>query len=99
MTGRSVFIGISGGFAIWGSALIMAYGVHAIGCAFGWPVGATRAALAAILLAHAAAVVVLWRHQPAADGALVSVVRWTLAAALLAIVVTFAPGLVLTACV
>lgn len=100
MSGGRIAVGIAGGFAIWGSALIAAYAVHALGCAFDWPLAALRVALAIILFAHAAAVAALmFLHRSGDNGLAGTVARWTLVAGLVALLVTIAPGLVLTACV
>lgn len=100
MSGRRVAVGLAAGFTIWGSALIVAYAIHAVGCAFDWPVGWLRVALAAILVAHGAAVagLLVFRH-PGSDPLAASVARWTMIAAVVAIILTVAPGLLLTTCV
>lgn len=99
MTGGRIAFWIAVGFAIWSSALIAAYATHAIGCAFLWPVAALRVALAAILTIHMAAVAgLLLFYLPDDDVLVATVARWLLIAALVAIMATFAPGLVLTVC-
>jgi hypothetical protein len=100
MTGGRIGFWIAVGFAIWSSALIAAYAAHAIGCAFMWPVEALRVTLAAILAIHAVAVVgLLLFGRPDDDVLVATVARWLLIAALVAIMATFAPGLLLTVCV
>ena len=100
--------GLTWGFLIWASALVLVYATHSIGCAFGWPTGATRLALAAILLAHMALIGMLWRArtrrgpdpaQGRAGAFFYWVVLATLAAALVKIVFTLGPALLLTVCV
>lgn len=96
------------GFGVWCSALVFLYALHAIGCAFAWPTGIIRLLLAVLLLAHLALIGWLWREisartpEPAhgETGAFLHVVGlWTLAAAVVATVATFAPPLLLSACV
>lgn len=98
---------LGAGFAIWCSALVVLYALHAIGCRFGWATGALRLALAVLLLAHLVAIGGLWRHFVSArtsrtgdygDAFLHTVIAWTLIAALVATVITFAPPLVLMTC-
>ena len=55
------------GFGVWCSALVFLYAVHAIGCAFAWPVGALRLALALVLLAHLIVIGWMWRDRWAAS--------------------------------
>ena len=95
------------GFCVWGSALVVVYAVHAIGCAFAWPAGPLRLVLALAILAHVIAIGWMWRDlviaspEPGA-GETVAFLRtvgiWTLIAALAAIVLTLAPVLLLTTC-
>jgi hypothetical protein len=96
------------GFGGWSSALVILYAVHTIGCAFAWPAGALRLALALVLLAHLIAIGWMWRDHWAgsADPSLNStgaflhtVIVWTLIAALVTIVLTLGPALVLATCV
>ena len=51
---------LGAGFALWCSALVVLYALHAIGCRFGWQTGALRLALASLLLAHMIAIAWLW---------------------------------------
>jgi hypothetical protein len=96
------------GFGVWCSALVFLYAVHAIGCAFAWPAGPLRLALALVLLAHLIAIAWMWRDRWAASPDpsvgptgtfLHTVIVWTLIAALVAIVLTLGPTLVLATCV
>jgi hypothetical protein len=96
------------GFGVWCSALVILYAVHAIGCAFAWPAGALRLALAAVLLVHLIAIGWMWRDHWAASadpsldstGAFLhTVIVWTLIAALVTIVLTLGPTLALATCV
>jgi hypothetical protein len=96
---------LGAGFALWGSALATLYALHAVGCAFGWSDWALRAGLFALLAAHLAAIaalIIVATRAGKADGATASLVRrvglWTLWAALVATVLTFAPPVALTAC-
>jgi hypothetical protein len=100
--------GLTSGFLIWASALVLVYATHSLGCAFGWPPGATRLALAGVLLAHMALIAVLWRvrtrrgpdpAQGRAGAFFYWVILATLAAALVKIVFTLGPALLLTVCV
>lgn len=98
---------LGAGFALWCSALVVLYALHAIGCRFGWQTGALRLALASLLLAHMVAIAWLWWrfsramhapvHTPIATFVQVVIV-WTLIAALVSAVVALAPALLLTTC-
>jgi len=96
------------GFGVWCSALVFLYAVHAIGCAFAWPAGALRLALALVLLVHLIAISWMWRDHRAASADpsldstgtfLHTVIVWTLIAALVTIVLTLGPTLALATCV
>lgn len=96
------------GYGIWCSALALLYALHALGCAFAWPSAMLRTLLALVLLAHLAAIGVLWRayarrNADAAYGATGSffheVALWTLATAFVATVITLGPTLFLALCV
>jgi len=96
------------GYGIWCSALVLLYALHALGCAFAWTPGALRTVLALVLLAHLAAIGVLWhtygrRSADAAYGAtgrfFHEAALWTLATAFVATVITLGPTLVLATCV
>jgi hypothetical protein len=96
------------GFGVWSSALVILYAVSTIGCAFAWPAGALRLALALVLLAHLIAIGWMWRDHwaaspdPSVDPTgtfLHTVIVWTLIAALVTTVLTLGPALVLATCV
>jgi hypothetical protein len=95
------------GFAVWCSALGALYGLHAIGCAFGWPLGQLRLGLSAAFLAHVVAIGWMWRHLARADSNpafghtasfLHLVSLWTVVAAFVAALFTFGSPLLLTMC-
>ena len=96
------------GFAVWCSALVILYAVHAIGCAFAWSAGPVRLGLAVVLLAHLIVIGWMWRELAAASpdlgfgktGAFLhTMVIWTVIAAFVATVLTLGPPLLLTICV
>ena len=98
---------LGAGFALWCSALVMLYALHAIGCTFGWGAAALRASLAFVFVAHVVVIAWLWRdlatRKP--DRAygrsgvfLHEVATWTLIAALASTVIVFSPMLLLTTC-
>jgi ACR3 family arsenite efflux pump ArsB len=83
------------------------YGLHAIGCAFGWSTGQLRLGLSAALLAHVVAIGLMWLHLARADsnaalGSTASLLHlvslWMAIAAFVATLFTFGPPLLLTAC-
>jgi hypothetical protein len=95
------------GFSVWCSALVIAYVLHATGCAFHWSNGALRLGLSLTVLVALALVGSLWRHyaKNAPDGDLdptgaflQRVIVWTLIAAFVTIVFTLGPTLLLTTC-
>ena len=95
---------LAAGFFVWCSALVVLYGLHAVGCVFGWPSGLLRASLVLVLFAHLAVLGWMWRRfcgpPPAPEHAfLYTVVAWTLLAALAASVITFVPVLFLKTCI
>ena len=97
---------LAAGFGVWGSALILLYGLHAIGCAFAWPTGVLKLSLAMVLAVHGAVLVWMWGRLrsgddagPPTSGFLQTVFLWSVYAALAATVLTFVPPLFLTACV
>jgi hypothetical protein len=99
---------LAAGFAVWGSALVVLYAVHAIGCAFAWPAGPLRLGLALVLLAHLAVIGWMWRSLSEAGTDLDSgrtgvflhtAVVWSAAAAFVATILTLGPPLLLTVCV
>jgi hypothetical protein len=96
------------GFGIWCSALVVMYAYHAIGCAFGWKAAALRLGLAVALLLHVALASWLWRAQsatiPETSGSetgrfMHRVIAWTLIAALVTLVLTLGPALLLETCI
>lgn len=95
------------GFAVWCSALVALYSLHAIGCAFAWSPGSLRLALAVVLLAHLIVIGGMWGGIARAGSDSVfgptgtflhSAVTWTLIAALVATVLILGPPLLLTIC-
>jgi len=99
---------LAAGFAVWCSALVALYALHAIGCAFAWSAGSLRSGLAVVLLAHLIVMGWMWRHIARADPAPVFgptgmflhwAITWTLIAALVASVLTLGPPLLLTICI
>jgi hypothetical protein len=96
------------GYGTWCSALVFIYALHALGCAFGWPSGALRLGLGAVLLVHLAVIGWLWREytKTGPDPALGPtgsflhwVVLWTLITAFVTTVLTLGPTLLLATCV
>ena len=96
------------GFGIWCSAIVVVYALHAVGCVFAWPADVLRASLGLALLVHLAAIGWPWFHfaRTPADPALGetgaflhSAVVWTLATALVALVLTLGPTLLVSTCV
>ena len=51
---------LGAGFALWCSALVMLYALHAIGCTFGWGAAALRVSLAFVFVAHVVVIAWLW---------------------------------------
>jgi len=98
---------LAAGFGIWSSALAILYALHAIGCAFGWPSGPLRLALAMVLVAHLTVIGWMWRSLALAQSGsgfgqtgrfLHGVMLWTVIAAFVATVITLGPSLLLTTC-
>ncbi len=97
------------GFAIWASALVTLYGVHAVGCAFGWPPALLRGSLVTLLAIHIVAlawIIVrhLRRHRSSQDAPrpipfIEYVGVGAAIAALAATLFTFAPSFILSQCV
>lgn len=96
------------GFIVWCSALVVLYAVHAIGCAFGWPAGPLRLALAVVFFVHLAAIGWMWRRfggagpDPALGrtGAFLhTAIVWTAIAAFVTTIFTLGATLLLTVCV
>jgi len=95
------------GFGVWCGALLVAYVVHTIGCAFAWSNDTVRLGLGLTILVSLAVVGWLWRSyaktapDPALDptGAFLRwVILWTLIAAFVTIAFTLGPTLLLTTC-
>ena len=95
------------GFGAWCSALITVYVLHSVGCAFAWRRGTLRLTLGLAILAHLVLIGWLWRNyamtpaDPALDptGSFLHwVTVWTLLAAVVTIVFTLGPTLLLTSC-
>ena len=100
------------GFAIWGLAFNLLYGLHALGCEAGWaevrlgPTDLLRVALASCYLAHLLAFAALLFHQrhPAqrdaeiSTGALHRIGFWLTGAAALASAAILLPAIVLETC-
>ncbi|MGJ3263044.1 MAG: hypothetical protein ACFE0R_07400 [Salinarimonas sp.] len=70
-------IGLVAGFLLWSSAFLVLYGLHALGCAWGWearvvgPTSWLRLALVVAWAVHVALLAALlalaWRGRPARD--------------------------------
>ena len=99
---------LAAGFGVWCSAIVVMYGLHAVGCAFAWPAGVIRLSLSLVLLAHLAVVGWLWREYRKTNpnpgfgptGAFLHwVIGWTAIVALVATAFTLGPPLLLTICV
>lgn len=95
------------GFGAWCSALITVYVLHSVGCAFAWSAVTIRLSLGLTILAHLALIGWLWHNyatlpaDPAlspTDSFLHWVIVWTLLAAVVTIVWTLGPTLLLTSC-
>lgn len=98
---------LTAGFAVWGSALVALYALHGLSCAFGWPNGLVRMALALVLMAHLSVIVWMWHHLASASQSLDAAVTgdfvrtvaiWSVIAAFVTMILTLAPPLVLTGC-
>ena len=99
---------LAAGFAVWGSALIVLYAVHALGCAFAWPTCRLRLSLALALLVHLVVIGWMWRRLGRADpgpdfGQTGSFLRTAVVLATIAAfattIFTFSATLLLTTCV
>jgi hypothetical protein len=95
------------GFGAWCSALITVYVLHSVGCAFAWSANTIHFSLGLAILAHLVLIGWLWRNyaMTPADPALGPtgsflhwVIVWTLLAAVVTIVFTLGPTLLLTSC-
>lgn len=98
---------LAAGFAVWGSALVVLYSLHAIGCAFAWSAGPLRLVLAVMLFAHLAVIGWMWRRLDRADPVLDfdptgvfirKTAVWAVIAAFVTTVFTLGAGLVLKVC-
>lgn len=99
---------LAAGFAVWCSALVALYALHAIGCAFAWVSGSLRFGLAAVLFAHLIVISWMWRDITRAGTDLDFgptgrflhwTATWTLITALVASAITFGPPLLLATCI
>ncbi|MGB8434210.1 MAG: hypothetical protein WCE38_08125 [Burkholderiales bacterium] len=99
---------LAAGFGVWCSALVILYALHAIGCAFAWPVGPLRLGLVLVLLAHLIVIGWMWRAMartgPDPDSGelgtfLQTVIVWTLIVAFVATILTLGPPLLVSVCV
>jgi hypothetical protein len=95
-------------FVSWCSALVVLYGVHAIGCAFGWSAFVLRASLVAMFAVHLVAIGWMWmkfaRARPSGppDGTAAFVhdaIVWSTMAAFASMLLALAPSLLLKACI
>jgi hypothetical protein len=95
------------GFGVWCSALVVAYALHAVGCAFGWSAGLLRLILALAIVAHLIVLGWMWRDRAAERSKpgfgptstfLQTVEIWTLIAAVVATVLLLGLALALTTC-
>jgi hypothetical protein len=99
---------LAAGFAVWCTALVALYALHAIGCAFAWSSGSLRLGLAVVLFVHLIVIGWMWRDitRAAADpdfgptGTFLHwTVTWTLITALVATAINFGPPLLLATCI
>ncbi len=99
---------LAAAFAVWCSALVALYALHAIGCAFAWPTGTLRVILAIVFVAHLVVGGWIWRNfansgpDPTLDptGSFLHVaIAWTAIAAFASSVLVFGPAFLLTTCV
>ena len=99
---------LGAGFAVWCSALVVLYALHAIGCAFAWPAGSLRLSLVIVFLVHLAVVGWMWqkfaRAGPDPDfgqtgSFLHAAIVCTAIAAWVATLLTFGPPLLLSTCI
>jgi hypothetical protein len=95
------------GFGAWCSALITVYGLHSVGCTFFWSADTIRLSLGLAILVHLVLIGWLWRNyaKAPADPAfgptgsfLHWVIVWTLLSAVVTIVFTLGPTLLLKSC-
>ncbi len=99
---------LAAGFVVWCIALVVLYGMHAIGCAFGWSSGTLRWSLVVAFLAHL--IVIGWMWGKFAKGSpdpatgktgsfLHDAIVWTTIAAFASGVLALGPPLLLTTCI
>jgi hypothetical protein len=92
-------------FGIWGSAHILIYTLHAVGCEFAWPAVTLRVIFAVVITTHVGALVWMWFRINAMPDKnsrfgsfLHAVVIWSIVAAIVATIFSFGPALILTTC-
>jgi hypothetical protein len=99
---------LAAGFLVWGSALVVIYAVHAIGCTFAWPASFLRLCLAVAFFAHLAVLGWMWRRLGGADSSREPdstraffrfAAVWATIAAFATTIFTLGATLVLTVCV
>ena len=99
---------LAAGFVVWCIALVVLYGLHAIGCAFGWPAATLRWSLVLLFIAHLAMIGWMWGRfaRGAADPAagatgrfLHEAIVWTTIAAFASAVLALGPPLLLSTCI
>jgi len=95
------------GFGVWCSALVTVYVLHSVGCTFAWSADTIRLSVGLAILSHLVLIGWLWRNYamtPAdpvfgpTGSFLQWVITWTLLAALVTIIFTLGPTLLLTSC-
>jgi hypothetical protein len=95
------FLWLAAGFTVWAVAFVVIYTIQALGCAYGWSFAFHRGLLVAAFAAHVA--LILWMILRAPRGRerrfLSDVTLWTLWAALVATVFTYAPAFFVSACI
>lgn len=99
---------LTAGFIVWGSAIVVIYAVHAIGCAFAWSAVPLRLGLLMVFLAHLAVIAWMWWHLGGADAGLGSdrtaaflrmAAVWTTVAAFATTIFTIGATMLLSVCV
>lgn len=99
---------LTAGFIVWGSAIIVIYAIHAIGCAFAWSAVPLRLGLLMVFLAHLAVIAWMWRHLGGTDAGLDSdrtaaflrmAAVWTTVAAFATTIFTLGATMLLSVCV
>ncbi len=92
------YLWLTVGFGLWTTALGLIYSFQALGCAYDWPQLILRGTIAATLVAHLVLLWVLIRRWRRYEGFLRTLTLWLLVAALVATAFTYAPILLLSAC-